>query len=257
MDKNFIFTVDDNIKFLRQICEQKLNSIFDHPYLALLENLHDKFDLKIQLNLFYKDELFTLSDFPDKYKCEWENCSNWLKLSFHSLIENIAPYKESDYNEVYNDALKVKNEILRFAGEKSLAKTTTIHYCLLTDDGLSAVKDLSILGLLGLYGTDDNKRTSYLNPDFIADKIRQGNIVDFYGIYFAGIDVVINLFSVEENLKKVNNLLSRSLIKVMIHEQYFYKDYFNYQEDFSLKLYSVFEILTNSGFNSKFFEDLI
>ena len=87
------------------------------------------FEVKIQLNLFYRDEQFNLSSFLEKYRDEWACNADWLKLSFHSKEENICPYENSGYEQVYNECKEVEEEILRFAGEQSLAKTTTIHWC--------------------------------------------------------------------------------------------------------------------------------
>ena len=44
--KTFCFTIDDNILFLKEIMEQSMPSIFDHPYMAMLRRLHEKFDQK-------------------------------------------------------------------------------------------------------------------------------------------------------------------------------------------------------------------
>ena len=86
--KNFCFTVDDNIRFLKEITENHYQSIFDHPYIAVYKRLHEEFDLKIQLNLFYQMENFDLSLMSDAYYNEWKDNSDWLKLSFHSAMEN-------------------------------------------------------------------------------------------------------------------------------------------------------------------------
>ena len=114
--KNFVFTVDDNIRFFKEICERGYGSVFEHPYLAMYKRLHKKYGSNIQLNLFYECEGFCLSDMTDRYKKEWENCSEWLKMSFHSRIENVRPYENSGYDEVFSDCERVNKEILRFAG---------------------------------------------------------------------------------------------------------------------------------------------
>ena len=142
----FTFTVDDNIRVFLEIAQKGYDSIFEHPYFAMYKRLHEKLDLKVQLNLFYRMEGFTLSDFPDRYAGEFSENSDWLKLSFHSDHENVRPYEFSSYDEVFSDAEKVNAEILRFAGKSSLAKTTTIHYCLTTKDGVRALSDNGILG---------------------------------------------------------------------------------------------------------------
>ncbi len=94
----------------------------------MLERLHKKFDLKIQLNLFYRLGDFDLSQMTDRYAAEWETASDWIKLSFHSEWENVCPYEGSGYDEVFDHCRAVHGEILRFASPDTLAKTTTIHY---------------------------------------------------------------------------------------------------------------------------------
>ena len=256
-EKFFCFTVDDNIRFFKEITERGYGSIFEHPYLAMYKRLHERFDLKVQLNLFYRCDGFDLSMMSDAYKNEWAENADWLKMSFHSELENVRPYENSGYDEVKRDCENVHNEILRFAGEASLAKTTTVHYCATTREGLRALKDCGVDGLLGLFGNDLSPRTSYGLSNEIADKIRLGEFVPDDGIAFAGIDIVLNSFSEQLILEQLDGLLERNIIKVMIHEQYFYPDYFNYQPDFEKKLTAIFLRLYEEGYQSSFFENII
>ena len=255
--KSFIFTIDDNIRFLDELTKTGAESIFSHPYAKMLKDLHETFNVKVQLNLFYENSTFNLSKMTDKYYKEWEENADWLKLSFHSRVENVCPYKDSSFEEVYTDCANVKREILRFAGEKSLATTTTVHYCQTTNDGLNALKDNGVKGLLGLYGTENEPTNSYNTDLDSADKIRKGEVVLSDGIYFSGIDIVLNCFSIEENLELLKPLLDRRVVKIMIHEQYFYKDYFLYQSDFKQKLEKAFSCLIESGFKSCFYEEIL
>jgi len=254
---DFCFTVDDNIRFFKEITERKYSSIFEHPYLAMYKRLHKEFGLKVQLNLFYRCNGFDLSMMSDAYKDEWSENSDWLKMSFHSELENVRPYENSGYDEVKEHCESVHNEILRFAGESSLARTTTVHYCVTTHQGLDALKGCGVEGLLGLFGTSESPRTSYGIPFEDAEKIRQGNIVHDNGIAFSGIDIILNCFSEQEILRQVDGLIGRESIKVMIHEQYFYPDYFNYQSDFEKKLIATFSLLYSQGYQSAFFEKII
>ena len=253
--KNFCFTVDDNIRFFKELVEGSFESIFEHPYLALYKRLHEKFGLKVQLNLFYECEGFDLSRMTDRFFSEWEANSDWLKLSFHSRLENVKPYISSGYEEVFEDCRKVHREILRFASPSALARTTTVHYCLATAEGLRALSDNSIEGLLGLYGDEGSPRSSYLNTPEQCERIRKGEAVPHGGIAYGCIDVVLNRFSTEENLRKLNGLSHKNTIRVMIHEQYFYPDYRHYQSDFEEKLTAVFAYLTENGYVSEFFEN--
>ena len=255
--KSFCFTVDDNIRFLKEINERGYDSIFLHPYLAMLKRLHERFDLKIQLNLFFRMNDFDLSQMSECYRSEWASVSDWLKLSFHSELENVRPYENSGFDEVFSDCRDVNDEILRFASEKSLAKTTTVHYCQTTEDGVRALAENGVIGLLGLFGSEASPSSSYSIEEELAAKIRSGEVLSIDGVSFAAIDMVINTFRCEDILPKLGELSFRDSLRVMIHEQYFYEDYKAYQPDFEEKLITVFSYLTNENYSSFFFEELI
>ena len=255
--KSFIFTVDDNIRLFKEICERGYTSVFEHPYLAMYKRLHETLGIKVQLNLFYECEGFCLNDMTERYKAEFENNADWLKMSFHSKLENVKPYKDSDYDEVFRDCSRVNREILRFAGEKSLAKTTTIHYCLATNEGLRAIFDNGYIGLLGLYGSEEEPRTSYQNSQKEAEMLRCGEFLKRGEITYGAIGIVLNLFREGEILEKLSALTRRETIKIMIHEQYFYEDYKRYIPEFEEILASSFDYLANNGYTSEFFERLI
>ena len=223
----------------------------------MYRRLHDEFELKVQLNLFYRMENFDLSQVSADYYEEWETNSDWLKLSFHSELENIRPYENSGYDEVYEDCKRVHEQIKRFASPAALANTTTIHYCLLTEEGLTAMEDNRVFGLLGLFGNNEKPRTSYGIEESKAERIRNGEILKIDKISFASIDIVLNSFGAEEILEQLMRMRHRSCIRVMIHEQYFYEDYARYQPDFEEKLRSTFSFLSEEGYQSRFYEDLI
>ena len=253
--KKFCFTVDDNIIFLKDLTCGNYKSIFAHPYLGLYKKLHEKYDLKIQLNLFYESDGFDLSQMSDRYRDEWAANADWLKLSFHSKRELPRPYEHSGYGEVFEDCEKVHRQILRFASDRSLAKTTTLHYCLATEDGVRALGEFGVRGLLGLYGSADAPRSSYCSNERESEQIRGGQTVVRDGIAYAGIDIVLNSFTKSEIISRLNEISGRELIKVMIHEQYFYPGDRHYQPDFEEKLDAAFASLTSAGYESTFFED--
>lgn len=257
MKKQFCFTVDDNIRCLKEITERQYESIFNHPYLAMYQRLHERFGLCVQLNLFYEMDGFDLSQMTDRCLNEWKENAAWLRLSFHSKLENVKPYEHSGYEEVYTDCQKVQQEIKRFASEDVLGKTTTVHYCLATEDGVRALKDNGVRGLLGVYGSDDQPQKSYQTSEEDNARMRGGEIVNREKVAYAGIDIVLNSFSMEEIQRQLSGLFGRKLIKVMIHEQYFYPDYPAYQKEFEEKLVRTFDRLTENGYCSSFFEDCI
>ena len=247
--------MDDNIRFLKEITEKGYQSIFEHPYLATYRRLHEEFDLKIQLNLFYRLDNFDLSMMSDAYCKEWAENADWLKLSFHSELENVNPYALSGYDAVYADCKRVHEQIIRFASPESLATTTTVHCCLTTKDGLRAMAANGVKGLLGLFGTQEKPRTSYGIEESDAARIRNGEILQIGNISFAAIDIILNCFSTEEILQQLARMRQREGIRVMIHEQYFYADYYMYQPEFEQKLRATFAYLRENDYQSSFFED--
>ena len=249
--KNYCFTVDDNIRCLQALSRGSYASIFEHPYFAMYKRLHERYGLKVQLNLFYENGSFNLSEMSDRFKGEWRDNSDWLKMSFHSRLENYQPYINSGYDEVFDDCRVVNREIVRFAGEDSLAKTTTIHYCLTTEEGLSALRDNDVIGLLGLFGTT----SSYLRTPEQCDILCSGEVVRDDGISYARIDAVLNNLKKDEILPTLERYKDRRFVSVMIHEQYFYSDYPRYQPDFEEKITLAFEFFEQNGFESIFFEE--
>lgn len=255
--KTFCFTVDDNVLFLRDLTVRRYESIFDHPYLAVYRRLHERFGAKVQLNLFYRTDGFDLSQMTDAYYAEWEANADWLRLSFHSDHENVNPYAQAPYAEVFDDCRNVNRQIVRFASPAALAKTTTVHYCLLTEDGKRAMEDCSVRGLLGLFGTQASPRTSYGIPDDTAHRIRNGETVTIGKIAYASIDLVLNQISKESIPTHLSPLTERPSVRIMIHEQYFYEDYKNYQPDFEKKLITAISFLRKHGYASVFFENTL
>lgn len=255
--KTYCFTVDDNIRFLKEIAERRPVSLFDHPYLKMYRRLHEAHGVKVQLNLFERLENFDLSQMPDTYRKEWEAQAHWLKLSFHSREETFHPYETAAYDQVFTDCQRVHEEILRFATASNLAKTTTIHWCQTTEEGVRALYDLGVEGLLGLFGNGENPKTSYSLAEDYAKELRQGKTLCIGDVSFAAITFVINNYNQGEILAKLDGLQERDALKVMIHEQYFYPDYDSYQPDFEEKLSACFARLTDMGYQSRFFEEVI
>ena len=253
----YCFTVDDNIRFLKELTQQQPEDMFSHPYLAMYRRLHEQFGVKVQLNLFFEMPGFDLTQMTDRYRNQWQENAHWLKLTFHSRLENVRPYEFSGYDEVFSHCQAVQEQILRFAGPASLGKTTTIHYCRNTVDGLRALKDQGVQGLLGLYGTDETPRVSYSVPEDLASRIRRGHVETFEGIRMGSIDMVINNVPQEEMLPQLEALLPRQQLRVMIHEQYFYPDYKRYIPSFEEDLGRIFGFMKEQGFESHFYEEMI
>ncbi|WP_240543775.1 hypothetical protein [Spirosoma foliorum] len=155
---HYRLSIDDNIWFLRDIYQQQGNyqSLFDNPYLGFLKKIHLAYGTKIHLNLFYQTDGFNLSQFPDRFKAEWQANADWLRLSFHAWGEfPDKPYQQAGYEQVAQDCAIVKEQIQRFAGEAVMGPVTTLHWGEATVEGSRALRDAGYIGQLGYFNVDD------------------------------------------------------------------------------------------------------
>lgn len=159
MNKKTALFVDDVIWVFRDIARKRPESIWDNTYMKMLKKAHDKYSAKIQLNLFYRtsfwysDDDFSLSDMPDIYKSEFEEASDWLKLAFHSKEEwPDYPFINADYDVVDRVFKLIKNEVVRFAGEQSFAKSVVTHWIPMSKDGVRALADNGVVVTYASYG---------------------------------------------------------------------------------------------------------
>ena len=125
------FYIDDHSFFFTDLAKERPKKAFDHFYLKGLKNIHDKYGLKVTLNLFYHNDHFDfeLKDMPDIWKSEFIDNSDWMKFSFHSYSEfPDRPYLETTREEFARDWDLVQSNIYRFAGEECYIPPVVIHW---------------------------------------------------------------------------------------------------------------------------------
>ncbi|MBE7010184.1 MAG: hypothetical protein E7418_01690 [Ruminococcaceae bacterium] len=151
MTKKVHFLIDDVIWVLRDITRKKPSSLFDNPFIHMLKTAHEKYGVKTQLNLFYRtasfygNDDFTLKDVPPDYKNEWEEASDWLKLAFHAKEEfPDYPHVNARYQDVKDLFETVKNEVIRFAGEKTFTYGVCPHWNSVSEEGVKALYDCGV-----------------------------------------------------------------------------------------------------------------
>ncbi len=257
-------SLDDNIWFLKDIYTNadRYKSIFENPYLGFLKQVHDTYGTKIHLNLFYQTDGFNLSQMPDKFKNEWKANAEWLGLSFHGLEEfPDRPYADAGYNQVKKDCEMVIEQIRRFAGDEVMGPVTTLHWGEATVEGCRALKDCGYKVLAGYFNMDDTPVSYYL------DQAQRRHIKNRFiwrdnkeGIIFAKIAMVINIVKLEEILPYLENVkktFNPRYIDLMIHEQYFYPDYFAYQPDFKEKVMTSVKWAVDQGYQPAFLSECV
>ena len=149
--KKAYFFIDDVIWVLRDLARQKPASLFDNPFMKMLKTAHDKYGMKVQLNLFYRTDsfygydMFSLADVTDAYKSEFEANSDWLKLAFHALEEfPDYPHVNASYEDTKWLFENIKKEVIRFAGEKSFAYSVCPHWLPMSKAAVKALKDCGV-----------------------------------------------------------------------------------------------------------------
>ena len=158
------FFIDDTIWVLRDLTRTRPKSMFDVPLFKALKEAHDRYGLKLQMNLFYRTDYFygtdefTLGDVTDAYKAEFEAASDWLKFGLHALQEfPDYPFVNQEYKDLKFVADRTFGEIRRFAGEKSCAYAMEPHWSPINRDGCCALRDCGIR----LLSTTHGRRYAY------------------------------------------------------------------------------------------------
>jgi hypothetical protein len=259
-------SLDDNIWFLKDINTNagKYKSIFENPYLGFLKEVHDTYGTKIHLNLYYQTDGFNLSQMTDKFKSEWKDNAGWMRLSFHALQNDPdRPYLNAGYEQVKNDCIMVKEQIKRFAGEELMGPVTTLHWGTAVVEGCRALRDQGYLALAGYFNAEgpdtvsyylDDEKRLHVNNRFIWRDNREGLI-------FSRMALVINTVKHEEILPYLDKLRSSSqkpaYVDLMIHEQYFYPFYVNYQPDYRQKVMTAVKWAVDNGYKPAFLSEVV
>ena len=257
-------SLDDNIWFFQDIAKNNYKSIFENPYLKLLKDMYVKYGNKSHLNIYYccpEFGGFNLTQFPDKYKSEFEEASEWMRLSFHALKDlPDEPYVDSKYKQAMGECEMVNREIIRFAGEKSLSDYTTIHWCQGTPDACKGFRDNGYKTLQG--GTPTSY---YLTNEQLEDAVRK------YGYYrdaerdlnFTVSSCLLNTATVgPEKIPgalqaRVNKYPLNGFIDLIIHEQYFYPHFRLYRPDYAERVEAGISWCHEHGYKPSFRSELV
>ncbi len=259
------FSVDDCIWFLRDTALHAERSIFENGFLRLWRDLHERYGVKVGFNVYYEDldTGWTIARMPDRFRDEWRDNADWLRLTFHARADRPEmPYVSSSYDEVARDCRQVTDEIVRFAGKEVLSACTTLHWGMATREGCRALRDNGYEALVGYFETRDGKpwvayyldeeRTRYLNTH---DTWRD----DETGLLFIKHDLVLNLYPVDEIVPRLDAVYSdpnqSEVLELMIHEQYFYPRFAGYQPDAAEKVRLAAEWVASHGYRWAFYED--
>ncbi|GAB6185467.1 twin-arginine translocation signal domain-containing protein [Thermopirellula anaerolimosa] len=258
------FSIDDNSFFLRDIAHKQYASLFDCWYLAMLRDLSKKYGTKFVLNIYFTTgDDFDLTQFPDRYKSEWADNADWLKLAFHARADKPdRPYQYASPQQLAADLDTVAEQILRFAGEATYSPPTVIHWGMVLPSALPVLRERGVRVLSGYFQKlggvwdvnyhFDAERSEYLS--------RHDAWMDFAsGIVFSRVDIVCNNVPVENIVPTLaplaDNPNTAEIMDIFTHEQYFWPFYQRYLPDHPARLETAIRWLTEQGYQPVFFHE--
>ena len=266
--RRFRTYIDDHSFFFRDILKNDYKSLFDCSYLAKLRELHRDFGAKINLNCFNTtpERDFNLSMFPDKYKSEFEDNADWLRLAFHSENEFPAiPYKNATPEQLAADFDLVAKELKRIAGS---AYTTglQIHFADVPPDCYQVLADrgVKMLQTRGRErGTTKQKLCDYHLPDSILEYLyhNQGWMhfdtgLIFYNGMMPKTCEWIPVDKMVPAIRERTEVPAKShLINIAGHEQYWWPFYKNFVPDNYERWATALRFVVEQGYKPIWIED--
>ena len=244
-------SVDDVVWCFNEIARrpERYASLLDHWFFAFLRKLHTDFGTHVQMNIYFENPewAFDLTQFPDRYKAEWQENAHWLRLSFHARGNDCYEgriYRDTTYPKLKRDYERVVAEIVRFAGESVLCRTyTTVHMADASAEGVRALRDLGIRGLTGRFGVGPAGKpfaTRYYLDEDTNRHFHDRNLWrdPAMGVYFVNVPRFLNNVPIKELVPHYDGLLhgegSRTpydVIDFLVHEQHFWRGFQAHKPD--------------------------
>ncbi len=267
-------SIDDAIWLLKDIHENRYESIFENPFLQFFRELHEKYGVKLHINLYLVDndasgveceEGFSIRSFSDRYRDEWRGNADWIRLSFHARANYPdKPYLGASYETVYADAKAVRDEIVRFAGEELLGSATTLHWGEATMDGIRALRDVGWSVFPCDFNVDDQLSPCSFYLSVEERRHMKRRFIwhdDRIGVTFFRCAIITDMHKLEEIpafLDQVNeDPIRGAYMDLLIHEQYFYDHYVLYQPDYRDKVRAAVEWAVKNGYTPGFLGDVL
>ena len=257
--KRYNFFIDDNVFFLTELARKQHKSIFDTFYLANLRKLHREYGMKVTLNTFFNNahdkDGFTTAELDDRYKGEFADNADWLRLAFHAYSE----FPDSPYRSAYPEKLPehhrlLKSEICRYAGEQTYIEPVLMHFYhisnadsrkYIADSGMSCYT-LPVRDWEARFEAAGRKYPAQYNYEFKQLELQ--------------LVTMANFSHPDELLKTMEAAYAaddRRFLLVGDHEQYAYPFYSNYQPNHLERLDTMIRSLTENGYESVYFTETL
>jgi hypothetical protein len=264
-EPRYRFSLDDNSFFLRDIAQHNYRSLFDCFYLKMLRDLHEKFGVKFTVNIYYTTgDDFRLPQFPDRYKGQWRDNADWMKLAFHAYADKPdRPYQDAPPEKLLADLDLVAAEIRRFAGAESYAPPTVIHWGMTRHTAFPGLVSRGVRALSGYFrqrsggAWDVNYNWDPLHSEYLS---RHNAWKDFQsGIVFSRVSIVCNSVPLPRIVETLEPLAkdpnTAEIIDLFTHEQYFWPFYRFYLPDHPQRIETAIRWVTEHGYKPVFFHE--
>ncbi len=249
--KRYHFFIDDNIFFLTELYRSGARSLFDHFYTARLRRLHDRYGVRFVLNLFFRNDhsAFLLSQFPDRYRGEWADHADWLRLAFHAYSEFPAwPYRDAHPEALPAHFEAVREQVLRFAGPSVFYPPAIVHfYSIASPDARRFLREAGCRAMA---------------VRAFPEAASQARIPALYeedpGWFTMPVDFFCNsrtLPQIESDLDRLLACPWKETLMIGTHEQYSYPSYKGYLPDHFDRMEAAIRRVTEAGFRPVFFQE--
>ena len=176
-DKRVHFSFDDVNACMTALVRDstQYTSIFEHPFLSKLQQLHESSGAKFTLYLYEKDRDYDIGQFPQKFADEFDNNSDWLKVGYHAVSPTIS--KDSiSMASVFIPSFNRVDSILTTKFKSARSETIRLHYFHATQEEVDHLFNNGITTLLAA----DDERISYSlseqeNSELMCEEYLQKN----------------------------------------------------------------------------------
>ncbi|MEW6356364.1 MAG: hypothetical protein AB1696_08570 [Planctomycetota bacterium] len=276
--KRYRFFIDDHSFFLQDLATHSYGSIFECFYLDWMRTLHERYGAKIVLNCFFRNDHdkdgFEITAVPDKHKGEWRDNAEWLNLSFHAFSEfPDRPYNYPCPAKLAEDYDRVKEQIVRFAGEETFCPPIVTHWAVCHPANFGVLKERGAKVLCGQFiNAFVGKGYRPLSPFGVSDvgyhldEERSAYLWERRVIHDMDYDITFMKGTVCCNRNPVGELLQQmeekyasphaiDILGIASHEQYSFPFYRNYLPDHFERMDSVCRSATEHGYKPVWFHE--
>ena len=271
--KRYNFFFDDCSFFLRWIAVNRPKSIFDEMFLGRLKKIHEKYNSRFMLNLFFHDDHhdFSISDFPADYKEEFQANRDWLRLSFHARSEfPDRPYQHADSEKLAADYDELYKEVCRFAGAECFIPPLVLHWGMTNPENFHVLQERGTKCLTGGFMggvvsvTEKAHTVEVTDIGYHYEKDTTYYICKAAHMFYdRKYDIIIGSNLICCNYDDIPTIQKkfaavkpdRDVLSLMSHEQYSYPDYFNYIPDHLDRVEEACRLATACGYAPSWFPE--